>query len=67
MKKTRSKPTYVVNNITEIPEELLEIQQDAVLLIDRITISPLDFLSTISHESFYRTTQYVQQPLASIY
>ena len=52
MKKTRSKPTYVVNNITEIPEELLEIQQDAVLLIDRITINSLDFLSTISHELF---------------
>jgi hypothetical protein len=66
-KTTRSKPTPVTSNIVEIPDELLEIQQDPTLSMDGLTVNSLKFLSTISHDLYYRTVQYVAKPVASIY
>jgi hypothetical protein len=66
-KTTRRKPTQVASNIVEIPDELLEIQQDLTLSMDGLTVNSLKFLSTISHDLFYRTAQYVAKPVSSIY
>jgi hypothetical protein len=57
----------VTSNIVEIPDELLEVQQDLTLSMDGLTVNSLKFLSTISHDLYYRTAQYVARPVASIY
>jgi hypothetical protein len=51
----------------EIPDELLEVQQDLTLPMDGLTVNSLKFLSSISHGLYYRTAQYVAKPLASVY
>ena len=66
-KTTRSWPTPVANNMVEIPDELLDIQQDLIVSIDGLTVNSLKFLSTISHDLYYRTAQYVADPVASVY
>jgi hypothetical protein len=66
-KTTRSKPTPVTSNIVEIPDELLEVQQDLTLSMDGLTVNSLNFLSTISHDLYYRTAQYVARPVVCIY
>ena len=59
-KTTRKKPTPVVSNIVDIPDELLELQKYLTLSLDGMTINSLNFLTTISHDLMYRTAQYVQ-------
>ena len=66
-KTTRSKPTPVTSNMIEIPRELVSVQENVTLSIDGLKVNSLDFLTTISHDIFYRTAQYVQQRTASIY
>jgi hypothetical protein len=66
-KTTRRRPTPVVNNMVEIPDELLDVQQELTVSIDGLTVNSLKFLSTISHDLYYRTAQYVASPVASIY
>jgi hypothetical protein len=66
-KTTRRKPTTVIDNTVEIPEELLEIQQDLKVSMDGITVNSMKFLTTISHDLYYRTAQYVTNPVASVY
>jgi hypothetical protein len=51
----------------EIPEELLDIHQDLKVSMDGMTIKPLTFLTAISHDLYYRTAQYVMNPVASVY
>ena len=67
VKTTRRKPTPVVSNIIEIPDELLELQKDLTLSLDGMTINSLKFLTTISHDLMYRTAQYVQRNNAMNY
>ena len=59
-KTTRRKPTPVVSNIVDIPDELLELQKDLTLSLDGMTINSLNFLTKIYHDLMYRTAQYVQ-------
>jgi hypothetical protein len=66
-KTTRQKPTTVVDNTVEIPEELLEIQQDRKVSMDGMTMNSMKFLTSISHDLYYRTAQYVSDPMASVY
>jgi hypothetical protein len=66
-KTTRQKPTTVKSNIVEIPDELLGIQQDLKVSMDGMTINSLKFLTAISHDLYYRTAQYVTNPVASVY
>jgi hypothetical protein len=47
-KTTRKKPTPVVNNYIDIPQELMLKQQNIVLCIDGIKVNRLTFLTTIS-------------------
>ena len=50
-KTTRKTPTTVESNIVEIPDELLEIQQDLKVSMDGMTVNSLKLLTTIlSHD-----------------
>jgi hypothetical protein len=66
-KTTRQKPATVESNTVEIPEELLEIQQDLKVSMDGMTVNSMKFLTAISHDLYYRTAQYVTNPVASVY
>ena len=66
-KTTRSRPAPVTSNLVEIPDELLEVQKDIILSIDGMTVNSLKFLTTISHELYYQTAQYVPTNVASEY
>jgi hypothetical protein len=66
-KTTRSRPKPVTSNVIELPDELLEVQKDVTLSMDGMTVNSLKFLTTISHEIFYRTAQYVEKAVASVY
>ena len=57
----------VVRSIVEITKELLELKQDLKVLMDGLTVNSLNFLSTISHELYYRTAEYVTKPVAFVY
>jgi hypothetical protein len=65
-KTTRQKPTTVVDNTVEIPEGLLEMQQDLKVSMDGMTVNSMIFLTAISHDLYYRTAQYVTNPVASV-
>jgi hypothetical protein len=66
-KTTQKRPTTVTSNIMEIPDELLEIQQDLKVSLDGRTVNSLKFLTAISHDLYCRTAQYVTKPVASVY
>jgi hypothetical protein len=66
-KTMRTKPTIVESNIVEIPDELLEIQQDLKVSMDGMTVNSLKFLTAISHDLYCRTAQYVANPVVSVY
>jgi hypothetical protein len=64
---TRYRSAPVVNSLTEIPDKLIETQKDVSLSIDGMTVNGLKFLTTISHEIFYQTSQYVPHAVADVY
>jgi hypothetical protein len=66
-KTTQQKPTTVESNTVEIPEELLDIQQDLKVSMDGMTVNSMKFLTAISHDLYYGTAQYVTNPVASVY
>jgi hypothetical protein len=66
-KTTRKRPAPAMSNLVEIPSELLKVQKDAILSIDGMTVNLMKFLTTISHELFYWTTQYILANVASEY
>ena len=63
----RSMPMPVVSNTIEIPEELLEVQQDLIVSMDGLIVNSLKVLSTISHELYYMNAQYFTKPVAYVY
>jgi hypothetical protein len=66
-KTTRSRPAPVTSNLVNIPDKLLEVQKDVIISISSMTVNSLKFLTTISHELFYRTAQYVPTNVVSEY
>ena len=56
-KSARSKPTPATSNITELTEELLNIQEDVALSIGGMRANDLKLLTTVSHDVHCRTTQ----------
>ena len=50
-----------------IPSEAGKTQQDLTFSMDRLEVNSLKFLSTISHELYYRTAQYVTKTVAYVY
>eukprot|EP00957_Ditylum_brightwellii_P057560 4364257-Ditylum_brightwellii.AAC.1 len=57
----------VMNNKIEIPKELITVQQNIMILMDRLSLNGLKFLTTVMHDIFYHTAQYVTSPIASVY
>ena len=55
-KTTRRAPAPVIDNVIELPPELIEVNQDVTISMDGMTVNSLKFLSTISHGIYYRTT-----------
>jgi hypothetical protein len=66
-KTTRQKPTTVESNTVEIPGELLEIQEDLKVSMGGMTVNSMKLLTVISHDLYYRTPQYVTNPVAPVY
>ena len=66
-KTTRRKPRVAIDNVVEIPPELLSINEEVTLSIDGLSVNGLKFLTTISHDIMYRTTQYIQEARAEDY
>ena len=66
-KTTRKAPTPAFSNVIEIPQELLKINEEIVLSIDGLAVNSLKFFTSISHEVFYRTGQYLAEARASDY
>ena len=66
-KNMRNRPKIVVRNIVDITEEFLEVHQDLTFPMDGLTVNSLKFLSTISHELYYRTVKYFTKTVASVY
>ena len=56
-KSTRVKPTPVTSEIIEIPDELLKLQEEITLSMDGLQVNTVKFLTTISHNIYYRTAQ----------
>ena len=60
-KSTRNKPDPITSDLIEIPDELIKVQEDITLSIDGLTVNGLNFLTTISHNIYYR----IAQPLST--
>ena len=63
-KWTQNRPQPVIDNFIEIPEELLELHQGVMMSVDGLEVNELKFWTTISHELFYRTVQYLKNTMA---
>ena len=51
----------------EIPDELIEVQKDATIAMDGLTINSLEFLSIISLHIYFRTMYYIPNSTAVYY
>jgi len=58
-KTTRQKPHEVIDEIVEVPSELMLAQRDVELFIDTYFVNGISFLATISKNIKYRTATHV--------
>ena len=58
-KTTRKNEKLDNSNMIEIPEELIYKNKDVEISIDTMYINGLLFLTSISHDTYYRTAQYI--------
>lgn len=54
-KTTRQKPSPVIENHIEIPEEVLPINREVTMFMYGLSVNSLKFLATISNNILYRT------------
>jgi hypothetical protein len=66
-KTVRKTPRQVIDDAIEIPNELIQSQQNVKLCIDIMYVNGMQFLTTISKNIHYRTAQYVASKLPSEY
>ena len=66
-KATRRKPIPVVEDLIDIPDELISVQEDVTLAMDGLTVNSLKFLSTISLNLYYRTAHHMPNTTAKDY
>jgi hypothetical protein len=66
-KTTRAKPVPVVKDYIEIPNELITAHQDVVLCMDGMKINGVPFLTTISRNIMYRTTEWIPNQTPQAY
>ena len=60
-KIARSRPLPAQSDVIDIPHELPRINEDIVLSIDGLTVNSLKFITTVSHDVFYRTGQHLNE------
>ena len=60
-KSARAKPASMTSNMIELPEELLNIQENITLSIDGMQVSGLKILMTIFYDVYYRTAQVLEK------
>jgi hypothetical protein len=66
-KTTHRAPVLIIEDHIEIPRELITTQYSITLCLDGMKVNDLSLLTIISKNLMYRTMQYIQHPLASIY
>ena len=67
-KSTRKSPIPALSNVIEIPTELLSLNEDIITLsIDGLNVNTLKFLTSISHDVYYRAGQYLIDATAKEY
>jgi len=66
-KTTRRKPIPVVEDMIDIPSELVQVQEDVILTLDGMTVNSLKILTTISKHLYYRTAHYMPSTTAESY
>jgi hypothetical protein len=66
-KTTRQKPTPVINDYIEIPEELINNHQKVTLCMDGMKINGIPFLTTVSRHIMYRTAQWLPNQTSKAY
>jgi hypothetical protein len=66
-KITRQQPMPVVSDRIEIPQELIVAQKEVTLSMDGMKVNGLAFLTTISHNLYYRTAQWISHQTPAVY
>jgi hypothetical protein len=66
-KSTRRKPNQVVDASIELPDELMDIHDEVTVSLDGMEVNSLKFVTTIAHDLYYRTAQYISKPVKSQY
>ena len=66
-KSTRKSPIPAFSNVIEIPRELLSVNEEIILSIDGLNVNTLKFMTSISHDIYYRTGQYLINATAKEY
>jgi len=66
-KTTRSKPIPVVDEMIDIPSELVQVQEDEILTLDGMTVNSPKFLTTIAKHLYYWTAHYMPSTTAESY
>jgi hypothetical protein len=60
-KSRHHRPTPVLADYVDIPEELLECQQYVTLCIDTMFVNKLAFFTTVSRNIQYRTAVWIEK------
>jgi len=58
-KGTRRRPNQVVDASIELPDELMDLQKEVMVSLDGMEINSVKFTTTIAHDLYYRTAQYI--------
>ena len=66
-KTTRKNESFKENDTIEIPEELIYKNRNLEISIDTMFVNRMMFLTTISHNIYYRTSQYIASKNKSNY
>ena len=64
-KNTRRRPNPVVSTTIELPDELLDIHKEVTVSLDGLEINNVKFMTTIAHDLYYRTAQYISDTVKS--
>ena len=66
-KGTRRRPNQVVDASIELPDELMDLQKEVTVSLDGMEINSVKFMTTIAHDLYYRTAQYISDSVKSQY
>ena len=64
-KNTRRRPNPVVSTMIELPDELLDIHKEVTVSLDGLEINNVKFMTTIAHDLYYCTAQYISDTVKS--